>query len=420
MKTKYKHTIRAHYEFVDVLVLMTILFLAGLGILTVFSITGTPPFNNATGDHLRYMRHSTIGVIIGLGGLVIATLIPNKVFLNKWFGYIVVISTILMLILTPIIGVGTIASPDVRRWIRLPGGATFQAIDVIRLGFTYSIPWLIIHLIDKNKYYDKKIISWYLIPLVAVAIATFFVVLQLDLGSAIVTFSTGLAIFFTSGLHKKQLMFIIGGGVLLISLGFLIIGPLLLSYMTSRIDAWMNPFTHPFGHQSVMGFVSIALGGWFGVGIGQSTQTLGFAIEAHTDMIITIISEEFGFITVLLVMLAYLFIAYRSFSIALKARDLFSALVCIGIGMFFLAQPFVNLGGASGFIPLSGVALPIVSFGMTNKISSLMLIGIYFNMRRKILVDIEREKKFKMRSTKEAASNVIEINKNPSTSQKYV
>jgi len=159
----------------------------------------------------------------------------------------------------------------------------------------------------------------------------------------------------------------------------------------------MDPFHHFYGdgRQSVMGFVSIALGKWWGVGLGRSTQALGFAIEPHTDLIITILSEELGLVTVFFVMILYFFIALKCFLTALKARDVFSALVCIGIGSFFLTQPFVNLGGVSGIIPLYGVTLPLISYGMTSKVTTFILIGIYFNMRRYILIDVEKNKALK-------------------------
>ena len=399
---------RAKYDFFDGIVLVAVLILSAIGVLMVFSITGTSIFNNRTGDRLSYMIHSATGVIVGVMAMAVMAMIPNKLFRGK-LGFFALFGTIAILIITPMFGLDVASSPGVYRWLEIPGiGIRFQAVDLARIGFTLSLPWLIQRLIDQQLYYTKKIGSSYWIPLAYILLCTVLIRLQPDLGSLIVIFLTGMIVFFSSGIHIKQIIFLF----LLVAIAvatIAILGPSVLGldpYQMTRIQMWLDPFTHPYGLQSRMGFVSIALGGWWGVGLGGSTQALGFAIEPHTDLIVSILSEELGLITVIGVMFLYLLIACKCFFTALKARDVFSALVCIGIGSFFLTQPFVNLGGVSGIIPLSGVTLPLISFGMTSKISTFILIGIYFNMRRYILIDVERNKE---RKEQRDDTNVLEF-----------
>jgi len=405
-------TRRARYEFFDGTVLIAVLILSALGILMVFSITGMSIFNNPSGDPLNYMIHSVTGVIGGIVMMAVMALVPHKWFRGK-LGLFILIGTVVVFLATLIFGHGTVASPEVRRWITIPGVITFQAVDLARIGFTLSLPWLIKYFIDKKQYYSDKIAGYYLVPLGFVLLCTLFVAAQPDLGSAIVIFTTGVFVFLSSGLHKKQLAFLILVAIVAIIV-LIMIGAYDLNfwlYQIDRVVIWQDPFNHPYGLQTVTGYMSIALGGWWGEGIGQSTTALGFAIEPHTDLIITILSEELGVIRgVFLVIILYLIIAVKCFLTALKSRNVFSALVCIGIGSFFLAQPFVNLGGASGFIPLSGVALPLISYGMTSKISTFILLGIYFNMRRYILVEVERHREIqKKNKEKEEKSNVLEF-----------
>jgi len=387
---------RAKYDFFDGFVLVAALILAAIGVLMVFSITGTSIFNNLRGDRLHYMIHSATGVILGVIAMAVMAVIPNKLFRGK-LGFFIVLGTIVIFVITPIWGHGTFESP-VNRWLTIPGiDITFQAVDLARVGFTLSLPWMIQWLIDKRLYYTKKIWSSYWIPLAYILLCTFLIRLQPDLGSLIVILLTGMIVFFSSGLHIKQIIFLFSLAAIAVAT-VAILGPTVLGldpYQMNRIQMWLDPFNHPYGLQSRMGFVSIALGRWWGVGLGRSTQALGFAIEPHTDLIASILSEELGLITVIGVMLLYFLIAFKCFFTALKARDVFSALVCIGIGSFFLTQPFVNLGGVSGVIPLSGVTLPLISFGMTSKISTFILIGIYFNMRRYILIDVEKNAELK-------------------------
>jgi len=398
---------RAKYDFFDGFVLVAVLVLAAIGVLMVFSITGTSIHNNPEGDLLGYMLHSATGVVLGVIAMSVLTVVPNQLFREKW-GLLILLGTIAIFAITPIWGQDVYSSPGVRRWLAIPGVIRFQAVDLARVGFTLSLPWIIQWLIDKRIYYSKKIWSAYWVPLAYILLCTVLILLQPDLGSAIVIFLTGMIVFFSSGIHVKQIIFLFSlVAIALIAIAVLGISALdLAAYQRERIEVWMDPFNHDLGQQSVMGFVSIALGGWTGVGLGASTQTLGFAIEPHTDLIITILSEELGFRTVIIVMLLYFFIAFKCFFIALKARDVFSALVCVGIGSFFLTQPFINLGGVSGVIPLSGVTLPLISYGMTNKISTFILIGIYFNMRRYILIDVEKNKALKEENV---GSNALEV-----------
>ena len=392
------------FNFVDFHVLTASLILCSIGILMVFSITGTYIFNNRMGDRLGYMTHSITGFFLGLALMALATIFPNKWFRGR-FGLAIVIFTLGLLILTPLVGIDVPSSPGVYRWIRIPGVITFQAVDLARIGFTISVPWIVKHLIEKKIFYTKKIWSYYVVPLFFVVICAGLIIAQPDLGSAIVIAITGFIIFFSSGIHKIQIYFLVFVGIGFLVFGLIFGHTVLLGYQANRIAAWLDPFSHPFGLQTTMGFVSIALGGWTGVGIGNSSQTLGFAIEAHTDMIITIVSEELGVLWVLAIMGLYLLIATKCFLTALKSTDEFNALVCIGVGSFFLAQPFVNLAGVIGLIPLSGITLPFISHGMTSMVSTFVLIGLYFNMRRQILVDHEKEKIIRNRENNKQTAN---------------
>ena len=388
---------QAKWEFVDITILVAVIILSAIGILMVFSITGTSIHNNSAGDRMSYVMHSISGVIGGVVLMVFMAVFPNQLYRGK-LGMGILIGTTILLFITPIWGQGTITSPDVYRWLQVPGvGIVFQAVDLARIGFTLSLPWLIQHLIDRGEYFSNKVFAKYLIAFGYVILCTLLILRQPDLGSAMVIFLTGSIIFFASGLHKLQLALLLGiAGTALAMVALVGIENLgfLLGYQERRILVWLHPFEYLDlgGLQSVVGFTSIALGGMTGVGLGNSTQALGFAIEPHTDLIITILSEELGFLTVMVVMILYFLIAFKCFSTALKSRDTFKALICVGIGAFFLTQPLVNLGGASGLIPLSGVVLPFISYGMTNKFSTFILIGIYFNVRRSILIDIERYK----------------------------
>lgn len=404
MERKLLSRKRGKLEYVDGYVLVAALILSAIGILMVFSITGVSMFNNPLGDAMSFVTRSIAGTLAGLLIMFVIVLLPNGMFRRK-MGFPILLLTIAFFVLTPIIGEGTYHLPEIRRWLAI-GGFRFQSVDVSRIGFILSMAWITQLLVNKRMYYTNKIWSPHLIPLGYTFFCALTVLMQPDLGSGAVILGMGTIMFLSSGISKKQITPLVLIAVTSIALiGFLGIYVLNLPiYQMDRIQVWQDPFDHPRGLQTVMGYIAIALGGLFGVGLGQSTQALGFSIEPHTDLIITILAEELGLVAVLGVMVLYFLIAVRCFLTALKAREVFPALVCIGCGAFFLIQPLINLGGSSGFIPLSGVTLPLISYGMTSQISIFIMLGIYFNMRRYILVSEERNQKNKKEEEKRAVA----------------
>ena len=376
---------KSKFDYIDGYVLAAALILSALGILMVFSITGVSMFNNRHNDTLFFVIRSLGSTLVGLVFMIVTFLMPIQLF-KKTLSIPILLITVALFILTPIIGQGTYLSEEAHRWISI-GPITFQAVDLARLGFILSMAFITQHLIDKGEYYTNKPISKHLIPLGFTLLCFYTVISQPDLGSGAVILTMGTVMFMCSGITKKQIMPLVLLGIA--GIGILwVFGTYVLNlqwYQLNRIMVWLDPFNHPEGFQSRMGFVAIALGGVFGVGLGQSRQALGFSIEPHTDLIITILAEELGLIAVFFVMFLYFLIAIRCFLTAFKSREVYSALICIGCGTFFLIQPLINLGGSSGFIPLSGVTLPLISYGMTSQVSIFIMLGLYFHARRYIL-----------------------------------
>jgi len=385
---------------VDRVVLFCTLFLVSIGILMIYSITGISIYNNRLNDPLGYVIKSVFSTLVGFGGMLAVLFIPYQV-VKKILGPLAIGGTLVLLLMALILGDGTAAS-DVRRWVSI-GGFSFQPAEFARIGLVVSCAWIIQFLVEKNEYYTSKLISKSLYPLAYVALCGVMIIAQRDLGSALIVLGIGLIMFFSSGVNNKQIAAVLGIGVI----GALVIFLNLEGYQAQRFEIWLDPFNHDRGLQNVMGFISIAQGGLTGVRLGNSMQKYGFAIEPHTDFIITIIAEELGAIMVVLIMIAYFLIVMRCFSTALKGRDIFSSLICIGVGSFFLIQPLVNLGGIIGLIPLSGVTLPLISYGGTSLMATFIMIGIYFNARSEIMRCIRVEEKQAIRAAKQLSKKVI-------------
>jgi len=145
----------------------------------------------------------------------------------------------------------------------------------------------------------------------------------------------------------------------------------------------------------IQSYIAISQGGIAGVGYGKGMQKAGYLPEAHTDMIISIIAEELGFFGVFFVVIMEFFITLRIFLIGRASPRLFNSLVCYGIGFLIISQTFINIGGATGIIPLTGVTLPFVSYGSNSILFLAAAIGIVLSISAANKIDNGKIKRVK-------------------------
>ena len=165
--------------------------------------------------------------------------------------------------------------------------------------------------------------------------------------------------------------------------------------MTARFSTLTNPFSNEegTGYHISNSLIAIGNGGLFGRGLGNSIMKLGYLPEPHTDFIFSIIAEELGLIGCVVVIGLLFFIVYRAFELANKTNSYFYKLVCVGIASYIGSQTFVNLGGISGTIPLTGVPLPFISFGGSSMISLSIAMGLLLITAKQIKIEELRKKK---------------------------
>ena len=170
----------------------------------------------------------------------------------------------------------------------------------------------------------------------------------------------------------------------------------------SYLEARFSTLTNPFGQESGTGYhisnslMAIGNGGLFGRGLGNSIMKLGYLPEPHTDFIFAVICEELGLVGGLLVIILEYFIVYRAFQLANKTNSYFYKLVCVGIASYIGSQTFVNIGGISATIPLTGVPLPFISFGGSAMISLSIAMGLLLITAKQIKQDDKRQKQRKI------------------------
>jgi cell division protein FtsW len=211
----------------------------------------------------------------------------------------------------------------------------------------------------------------------ALLLAGLLVALQSDLGSGLVVGGVTLVLYVLAGTQWKLLWRTIGPAVALVVLS-IVTEPYRRERFLAFIDPWADPYGN--GHQLIQAQLAIGSGGPFGVGLGQSVQKINFLPEAHTDMIFAITGEELGLFAVVLVLGSFALLAGLGAKIARQARTRFSALLAVGITAMIVGQAIVNIAGVTGFMPLTGIPLPLISYGGSSLIITLASLGLLANI----------------------------------------
>lgn len=239
---------------------------------------------------------------------------------------------------------------------------------------------------------------WYCIlrPILAIFIAFFVgVFLQKDMGSSLIMAFICMMLFFITPRpyytkYKKLALILLVIGFILILLSATFI---LKPYQLGRIYTWLNPLgdIEGDGWQLTNALIAFATGGLFGKGFGSSTQKYGYIPESHNDFIVAIIYEELGLIGFMLFLIPYVIIIYKMFHYALRIKDTKSKLILYGVGLYFFTHLLVNVGGVSGFIPMTGVPLLLISSGGSSTLAAMMGLGIAQSIIAKYNRDLLKE-----------------------------
>lgn len=213
-----------------------------------------------------------------------------------------------------------------------------------------------------------------------------------DFGSVVVTSVIFLGLVYLAGLPLKWFGVIVGASAVGMA-GLILVAPYRMARMTSFLDPFQDPMGK--GYQLAHALMAIARGEWFGVGLGASLEKRFYLPEAHTDFILAVIAEEFGFFGMLALIFCYAWLVLRAFSIGKQARDLelyFGAFVAKGIGIWLGIQSFFNIGVNIGLLPTKGLTLPLMSYGGSAVIVMLVCMAL--------LVRVDFENRQKMRGYK--------------------
>ena len=345
--------------------LIALVFLTALGLVVIFS---------ASGENWDVMlkQGARLGVSV-VAMLILAQVSPET--LRRLSPHLFVIS---LIALVGVLVIGVTAK-GAQRWLDL-GVVRFQPSELMKLAVPMAVAWLL------TRGRMPPSFSMVMAALMVTLIPAGLVVIQPDLGTAIMLIVSGMIVVFLAGIRWRHIM------MLLAALAAL--APFLWSrldgYQQQRILTLFDPFADPLGsgYQAIQAQIAIGSAGIWGKGWLEGSQShLEFIPERSTDFIFAVFAEEFGLIGVLMLVLLYLFIVGRCLVMAYHTRDTYSRLLIGALALTFFFYLFVNLGMVSGILPIVGVPLPLISYGGTSMLTLMAGFGMIMGMhaRRRLM-----------------------------------
>lgn len=338
---------------------MCLVFIAGL--LTMSSFTGSD----------SYFWKQGLFIIMSISVFCFASLFEYR-FL-KQTRVVISIYIFLLSVLSLLFILGRVAK-GAQSWFSL-GGFSFQPADLMKLAL----------IIVLAKYFSRRHVEianirHIIVSAVYAFIPFVLVVLQPDLGSAMVLFSIWLGMVLVSGISKKHLFAVAAIGIITFSIAWSFV---FKPYQKARVMNFINPLQdiRGTGYNAYQSTVAVGSGGLFGKGVGYGTQSrLNFLPEYKTDFIFAAYAEEWGFIGAVLLLVFYLLIMYKLASYALVADSTFEALFTYGVLIWFLTHIAINVGMNVGIMPITGIPLPLMSYGGSHLLAECLALGMAVGM----------------------------------------
>lgn len=345
------------------LVMITIALLA-MGLVMVASSSSIYSYQINEGNSWAFAYRQAFFALIGLGVMFTVPRIP--IWKVRKYTPIYAYGTLIALVMVLIVGTATHGQ---KNWIEFTSSIRIQPSEFAKLAvvlFTADVLERKSHLLNLRSHLMK--------PAGVFCIAVLLLVgAEGDIGTAIVMVPIMLASFYLIGAPMK-LFFAIGGVGLLGIIGATMLAP----YRMARFTSWLNPSADPqgTGFQLIHGMQALGSGGILGQGLGGSREKWGTLPEAHTDFIYAVIGEELGLFGTVTILLLFAAIAFIGLRIAKKSDDLFIELASFGIVTWLIWQMMVNVGAVLRIMPITGVPLPLVSYGGSSLIPTLAALGL--------------------------------------------
>jgi len=350
------------------LLLGAALFLATGGLLMIFSASSAQDFL-AFSDSLYHVKRQAIFLVIGLVALLLCSRMSVRLVRSLGWWILGVSDALLIVVF-----VQGVASHGATRWIDL-GVTTLQPSEFAKLGCVLVVAGIV----AERSRHPGPLKDDLIKGAIAVGIPFVLVMVQPDMGTAV---SIVVAVFFVVVLGGLPWRYIVGSVALTVAtLPLLVFAK---SYRASRFLSFLNPGGDPqgAGYQILQARLAFGSGGILGLGLGMSRQKYQYLPAAHTDFIFAIIGEELGLLGTAAVVVAFGVLCYAGIRIALSVKDVYGRLIAGGLTAMIVTQALINMGSVTGLMPVTGIPLPLVSYGGSSLVFTLGCIGLILAMTR--------------------------------------
>lgn len=371
----------------DYSMLAVVIIMICFGLVMLYSASAYEAASDAAiGDDMFYLRRQALNSVLALGAAILVSFIDYHVLIRlSPLVYIVALAAMAAVRFSPY----GLTVNGATRWLQI-GTYSFQPSEIAKIAIILLLPFMIIPM-GRRLNTSRGVFPLILAGAVQAMAAYLFTE---NLSTGLIILAICVIVVFLA--HPRTSPFLVSVGTVfgLSALALFIINRSITSstnFRVRRILAWMQPENHlsSGGYQVMQALYAIGSGGFFGKGLGNSTQKLSTIPEAQNDMIFSIICEELGLFGAILVLLLFGYLLYRLYFVARNAADLYGTLVVSGIFVHIALQVILNICVNLNLIPTTGVTLPFVSYGGTSVIFTMMEIGIALNVARKIPLDVK-------------------------------
>ncbi|MFO0970760.1 MAG: putative peptidoglycan glycosyltransferase FtsW [Candidatus Saccharimonadales bacterium] len=358
----------------DYILMLCIVILLSIGLVVIYSVSpaiSAQLVGDVDPNHFMYRQLFFLG--LGFSVFTVASIIPLAFwsFIQKYILWFAILSFFFLLI--PAL---SLAYGGATRWVHI-GPINYQPAELLKFGLIFNLALFFTSRIKNGSLNASVTVRAFLVIMALIGLE--IVVLQKDLGTMIPIVAIMLAMLYLSGISLKRFWFVVGiiaiGGVLAIASA---------GHRRARVLTFLNPEADASGsgYHINQALIAVGSGGMFGKGLGRSVQAYGYLPEAANDSIFAIMAEKFGFLGMIVVFSVYGALLFRLIGIVSRAPNNYLKLVSGGVFAWMTVQAFVNVGAMLSIMPLTGVTLPLLSFGGTSLIFTLAALGVVFHISR--------------------------------------
>ena len=371
---KPKSLIKNNLSSFDLLLFIIVILLSIYGTMMVFS-AGYAYAYARYNDSAYFMKKQIIWLVVGF----ITMLIVSRIKPSFYKKITPLLYTLTMMLLLLVLVIGFVGN-GAKRWISI-GPLTIQPSEIAKITLIMMLAYYFSK--NENQALSRKrknvFIYGTLLPSIIMAIPILLVMLQKHLSCIVILGTLGIIMIFLSGVDMKYISaFCTAGASGIVCLA------LFTDYTKERITVWRDPEAYKLtgGWQTLQGLMAIGSGGIFGVGFGKSVMKHCYVSEPANDMIFAILCEELGLVGALIALLLFFILIIRAFLIALRADDVYSRLVALGIGVKMAIQVLLNVAVVTNSVPNTGISLPFFSYGGSSLIMLFFEMGILLSISR--------------------------------------